>query len=238
MRQRIGRHYANVVATVALVVALTTGGAYAVDKIGGDQIKPRAIGAKHIKRGAIQARHIRRNSVRSAQLSRNAVKTASIAPDAVTSDEIGDGEVVPDDLTLPAPVELRAAAGSFAPGSVGTAYSLVADVGRFVKVDQGSALHITWTGSARSGNTGCIFQIRLDDGSVGGGEFYVEPGSKTVAASATALFKGVSAGEHRIQVWARAPEGDPGLGMSEPHHCTVAPVQATVPNSFVAAEQV
>jgi hypothetical protein len=41
--------YANVIATLALIVAVTTGGAYAASKIGAGDIAKDAVRTKHIK---------------------------------------------------------------------------------------------------------------------------------------------------------------------------------------------
>jgi hypothetical protein len=47
--------YANVTATLALIVALGTGGAYAASKIGPNDIKENAVRSKHIKEGEVRA---------------------------------------------------------------------------------------------------------------------------------------------------------------------------------------
>lgn len=63
---KIGRHltYANVTATLALFVAMATGGAYAASKIGTSDIKKRAVSSAKIKKRAIRGGvHVRNNSV-------------------------------------------------------------------------------------------------------------------------------------------------------------------------------
>ena len=50
--------YANVMATVAVFIAVATGGAYAVDKIGSKDIAKDAVRAKHIKKKQVRAKHL------------------------------------------------------------------------------------------------------------------------------------------------------------------------------------
>ena len=61
IRERLS--YANVTATLALMVALATGGAYAESKIGASEIQNRAVTAKKIKKGAIRNAHVRRDAL-------------------------------------------------------------------------------------------------------------------------------------------------------------------------------
>ena len=61
IRERLS--YANVTATLALMVALATGGAYAQSKIGASEIQNRAITAKKVKKGAIRNAHVRRDAL-------------------------------------------------------------------------------------------------------------------------------------------------------------------------------
>ncbi len=58
----IARHltFANVTATLALLAALATGGAYAASKIGARDIRPQAVRSKHIKDGTIRSKDIAR----------------------------------------------------------------------------------------------------------------------------------------------------------------------------------
>ena len=66
MLQRL--NYANVVATLALFIALG-GGAYAATKIHGKDIAPRTIGAKHIKKGTLSGTEIGKGAITRSKLS-------------------------------------------------------------------------------------------------------------------------------------------------------------------------
>jgi lysophospholipase L1-like esterase len=60
--------YANLTATLALLVALATGGAYAADKITSKDIARNAVRAKHIKQKQIAAKHIKASAVNGAKV--------------------------------------------------------------------------------------------------------------------------------------------------------------------------
>jgi hypothetical protein len=75
--------YANVVATLALFLALTGGVVYAAEKIG----------SKDIDRDAVKAKHIKTNAVREAEIRANAVGAEEIGPGQVAAEEIADGSV-------------------------------------------------------------------------------------------------------------------------------------------------
>jgi len=55
--------YANVTATLALVAALATGGAYAQSRIGTSDIQNRAVTSKKVKKGTIRNANIRRSAI-------------------------------------------------------------------------------------------------------------------------------------------------------------------------------
>ena len=74
--------YANVVATLALVVAVGTGGAYAAHQIGPKDIKKNAVRAKHVKKNQVRAKHIKKNAVRTKHLKDGAVTEAKLAEPA------------------------------------------------------------------------------------------------------------------------------------------------------------
>ena len=71
--------YANVAATLALVVALGTGGAYAASQIGPKDIKKNAVRAKHIKKNQVKAKHVGKNVVKSKHIKNGQVKAADLA---------------------------------------------------------------------------------------------------------------------------------------------------------------
>lgn len=108
--------YANVTATLALVIALGTGGAYAASKlpdksVGEFQLRPGAVTAEKIRKNAVTAPKIKAEaikqgkiaggsitaakmtggSVSNSSLQDNSVSNSKIAPDAVTGDKVNEG---------------------------------------------------------------------------------------------------------------------------------------------------
>ena len=70
--------YANVMATLAMFVALG-GGAYAVATIGARDIKKNAVRSKHIKRANVKRSDLRANAVNSAKVADGSLKLADVA---------------------------------------------------------------------------------------------------------------------------------------------------------------
>jgi hypothetical protein len=93
--------YANVVSTLALVLALGTGGAYAAS-----QLAPKSVGARQLRPGSVTADKIRKNAVTAPKLEAQAVKQGKLANAAVTGEKlaaaavtaakIATGAIVPD----------------------------------------------------------------------------------------------------------------------------------------------
>lgn len=92
---RIRTHitYANVTSTLALLVALGAGSAYAAN-----QLAPKSVGAKQLRPGAVTADKIRKNAVTAPKLEGLAVKQGKIANGAVTAVKIAGGAVTADKL--------------------------------------------------------------------------------------------------------------------------------------------
>lgn len=74
--------YANVASTLALVLATSTGGAYAAATIGSADIKKNAVQSKHIAGGAVQAGDLAGNAVNSAKVKDGTLTGADLAPTA------------------------------------------------------------------------------------------------------------------------------------------------------------
>lgn len=80
--------YANVAATLALVVSLGTGGAYAASQIGSNDIKDEAIRSKHLKdRKAVKARDVKRNALTGNEINERKLDASQFAP--LASDQAG-----------------------------------------------------------------------------------------------------------------------------------------------------
>lgn len=72
--------YANVVATMALFLALSGGVVYAANKIGAKNLRANAVTAGKIKRNAVTNAKIRGNAVTAAKIKAGAVDFAKLAP--------------------------------------------------------------------------------------------------------------------------------------------------------------
>jgi hypothetical protein len=79
--------YANVMSTVAVVLALSTGGAYAAG-LGKNSVK-----AKHIASEAVRARHIATNAVQSNDVATGVIGSRAIGNGAVGAVELADDSV-------------------------------------------------------------------------------------------------------------------------------------------------
>ena len=80
--------YANVVASLALFIALGMGSAYAAEKLA-----PKSVGAKQLRPGAVTADKIRKNAVTAPKIASLAVKQGKIANGAITTAKIADGAI-------------------------------------------------------------------------------------------------------------------------------------------------
>lgn len=216
------KHYPTVVSTLALVVALTMSGAYAIDKIG----------SKQIQNGSIRTADLHKGAVKSAKIGTGAVRSADIGNDAVQTADIGTGQVTPQDVTMPPPAQLQSNGASMS--EVGNDFTLVSSVGTYAKMDSASVLELNWTGTAHFvfGGSGCLFQLRIDGqpSASGGGTVFVRD---MESVSVTALFTGLATGAHTIEVWARQTPQGPGMS-----GCTFGPANAGISQTFVVSEQV
>ncbi|MBC7643505.1 MAG: hypothetical protein H7123_00140 [Thermoleophilia bacterium] len=115
--------YANVVATIALVVAVGTGSAFALT-VTGAQIKDSTVTTKDLKDLTVGSRDLATSAVSAAKLATNAVSSTKIADGAITSTKIGDGSVTDTKLSNSAVTSSRildggVTSGDLADGSVG-----------------------------------------------------------------------------------------------------------------------
>lgn len=96
--------YAGVIATLALVLALGMGGAYAAGEIGSKQISPSAVKSKHVKDGAVKAHDLATGAVTGRAIAADAVDGLKVANGTITSSDlssssVGADELVPDSVT-------------------------------------------------------------------------------------------------------------------------------------------
>ncbi|HYP54758.1 MAG TPA: hypothetical protein VEQ41_00435 [Solirubrobacterales bacterium] len=119
--KRIRKHltYANVISTLALLLAISGATAYAGGKIKTRQIKPGAIKTKllapravksgkiaptavrprHIAPQAVRYRHIAPDSVGTEQLLHNSVSSAQLQPDSIDGSKVRNGSLTPADVS-------------------------------------------------------------------------------------------------------------------------------------------
>ena len=80
--------YANVVATLALFLAVSGGAVWAASQLGKN-----AVQSKNIARNAVKSQDIATNAVKTRNLAKNAVKSAKIAANGVTNTDIAKAAV-------------------------------------------------------------------------------------------------------------------------------------------------
>jgi hypothetical protein len=85
--------YANLIATLALFVALATGGAYAAS-----QLAPKSVGEKQLRPGAVTADKIRKNAVTAPKIKALAVKEGKLAAGAVVGSKLSGQAVTGEKL--------------------------------------------------------------------------------------------------------------------------------------------
>lgn len=211
--------------------------------------------SKQIKNGTILSQDIHKQAVRSTDLQNEGVKAPDIGTGQVTSSEIGNGDVAsadigegevhsgdiganqvtPSDVEAPEPEQLVEADAASGPATT-AGFALLDVVGTYAKEDPTSVLEVDWSGSAAAGQFGaCLFQLRVDGQPAGAsaGQVYLSPGDVT-SVSASALFDGLGAGPHQVEVWAMIGANHIG----EEFTCTVGPAAAGIGQTFVVSEQV
>lgn len=119
--------YANIVSTLALLIALGAGSAFAAG-----QLAPKSVGARQLRPGAVTADKIRKNAVTAPKIEAQAVKQGKIASGAVTGEKIASGAVT----------AAKIAAGAITPDKV-TNDSITGE-----KINEGSLGQVPSAGSA------------------------------------------------------------------------------------------
>jgi hypothetical protein len=90
--------YANVAATLALVLALAGGTAIAAKRANTQNIKPRAIKTKLLAPKAVKAGKIAPRAVKRRHIAPASVNAARIAPEAVDGAKVREGSLTPADI--------------------------------------------------------------------------------------------------------------------------------------------
>ena len=102
MSRTLRPSYANVTATLALVVALGSGGAYAAG------LAKNSVGSPQIKNGAVKAQDVKKESLTGGQVANESLSGDDIGNRSLTGLDIGDNTVTGQDinestLSLPSP---------------------------------------------------------------------------------------------------------------------------------------
>ena len=89
---RLRRHitYANVVATLALVLAAGSGGVYAANKIGGSQIRKGAVRSIQIKNRQVRRQDIAGGSINSRKVSNSSLTGKDVRRDSLTGLDVDE----------------------------------------------------------------------------------------------------------------------------------------------------
>jgi hypothetical protein len=142
--------YANIVSTLALLLALGAGSALAVGQlaprsVGERQLRPGAITADKIRKDAVTAPKIKALAVKNGKLAGGAVDAAKLAIGAVRSDKlandsVGTEKLAPDAVTGEKVNESTLAQVPSADRAITAAFAESADPAAFAKVDKGGGL--------------------------------------------------------------------------------------------------
>ena len=108
MRARTSRlrrclSYANITSTLALLIALGMGSAYAANQIapksvGAPQLRPGAVTADKIRKKAVTAPKIESQAIKQGKIANGAIVTAKIAAGAVGAEKIAGDAVTPEKI--------------------------------------------------------------------------------------------------------------------------------------------
>lgn len=90
--------YANLTSTLALIIALGTGGAYAASKlpdrsVGEFQLRPGAVTAEKIRKNAVTAPKIKAEAVKQGKIANGSITAAKMTQGSVSSSSIQDGSI-------------------------------------------------------------------------------------------------------------------------------------------------
>ena len=89
VRKRLS--YGNVVATLALFLAISGGAVYAANKITSKQIGKGAVKNKNLAKNAVKNKNLAKNAVSSPKLAKNAVKNEDVADGAINFAKLAAG---------------------------------------------------------------------------------------------------------------------------------------------------
>ncbi len=85
--------YTNVVATLALFLALSGSAVYAANKITSKQLGKGAVKNKNLAKNAVKNKNLAKNAVKNKNLAKNAVTSPKLAKNAVKNANVADGAI-------------------------------------------------------------------------------------------------------------------------------------------------
>lgn len=248
--------YSAIVSTLALVVALTGAGAYALgvgpDSVGTRSIKdgavrnvdvhngaihspkiaPSAVDTRALGDGVVDNSALESSSVGSSNLQSDAVDNSALAPASVGTTNIQEGAVTADALTLPPPVQVQSS--QVATGTFDSTFKQLGVLGTYSKQDPTSVLQVVWSGAAKASSFSCVFQIRVDGQPAGpeAGLGFVSFSGASANVASSAQFTGLPTGQHEVEVWAHVVSN----GGSDT--CTLSPPEAGIGQTVTIQEVV
>jgi len=111
IRKRIT--YANLASTLAIIIALGTGTAWAAG-----QLAPKSVGTKQLRSGAVTADKLRKNSVTTDKIKNGAVDTGKIANGAIVAAKIAAGAAIGEKIVNGAVTAIKIPDDSLTGGKV------------------------------------------------------------------------------------------------------------------------
>lgn len=145
--------YANVASTLALLVALGAGSAFAANQlaprsVGERQLRPGAVTADKIRKNAVTAPKIKALAVKNGKLAGGSVDAAKLASGAVTGDKLANGaigteKVAPDAVTGEKVNESTLGQVPSADNANSAAFAESANPAAFAKVDKKGGLDVS-----------------------------------------------------------------------------------------------
>src|SRR4029079_4729531 len=97
-RPRSRLTYANVASSLALFLAVATGGAYAANTVGSADIIDESLLSQDIKNGEVKNADLAVVSIASTRLANGSIQNGDLGPDSVTTSKIKAGNVLGSDL--------------------------------------------------------------------------------------------------------------------------------------------
>jgi hypothetical protein len=140
--------YANVVASLALFIAIGTGGAYAANTIGSSDVIDESLLSQDIKNGEVKATEIGLNQVVGSRIADGTIKTDDIATGGVTSTDIATGSITAAAIGTGAVTSTKLGNNSVGPAKVADNTLTGADINE-------STLNLGGVLSAASTTGGC-----------------------------------------------------------------------------------